>query len=362
MEPNGVAALAKSPPQEGPYSVRKQQCIHSLNSGHRGTTPGGSFIDRMRTVLHKAAAAGSSADKTSARKSSSSHDSAWGDTPDTEEMECIAQMERAALRQRLENFTGLEAPAAAAVGNENAGQQAAPTASAGPRQLMFSPVIDTDPLSGKTSLARPGSGRLRSTQRRQLSNLGRISLAPSVAVAAENQPLPTTLQQSQTEIINQNNNDLLNRPSVSAVRPPEVFSKETSGAVKRQKVENNLKVARKDPKVVNNSGFDGAHEFLDSSDDDEDQEGRPVEGATTSTCAVAAAAAITAPPPAPAPPLELREYLSQDVAEAILRIGGPETLYQWQAECLCRPGILQVSMRLEETLLPKMQFLLNLTF
>jgi hypothetical protein len=304
----------------------------------------------MRTVLHehKTAAAGCSAEKTSAGKSSSGHGSAWGDTPDTAEMECIGQMEREALRQRLENFTGLKTEQAAAVGIEieNAGQQAAQTASAGPRQLMFSPVIDTDPLggsSGNTGHARPGSGRLRSTQRRQLSNLGRTSLAnSSAAVAAENRSLPLTLQQPQIEITNPNDAVVLHRLSVGAVRSSEASRKENSGAVKRQKVENNSKVESKDHQVVNSSGFDDACEFSDSSDDDE--EGRRVEGMVTShNGKFAAVAAKTAP--APPPPLELRAYLSPGVAEAILRIGGPEKLYQWQAECLCRPGVLQVSTR-----------------
>ncbi|KAG7674872.1 hypothetical protein KSW81_002382 [Nannochloris sp. 'desiccata'] len=330
MEPNGVTALAKSPPQEGPYSVRKQQSIHGLNSGYKGATPGGSFIDRMRTVLHKTTGAGCSAEKASAGKSSSGHGSVWGDTPDTAEMEYIAQMEREALRQRLENSAGLAA-AAAGVGNELAGQRAPPTACAGPRQLLFSPVIAAaDSLGGEIGFAGPGSGRLRSMQKRQLSHLGRTSLASSAVVAAETRPLPTPLQQPQIEVVTPHDDAVLNRVSVGAVRPPEVLRKEYSGGAKRQKVGNNNKVESKVHLVVNYSRLDDGCELSDSSDDDEDQKGRSVEDITT-----------TAAAPPPPPPLELRTYLSPEVAEAILRIGGPETLYQWQAECLCRPGVLQ---------------------
>jgi hypothetical protein len=149
MEQNGVSAMAQSPPQEGPYSVRKHQGNLDENSGKKTTTPGGggSFIDQMRNVLHKTAAAANAANYTaeklfSAGKSSSSgNGSAWGDTPDTAEMERIAQIEREALRRRLDN--GLIA--ASTAGNnqnsnaDNNGQQAPP--SAGPRQLTFSPVV-----------------------------------------------------------------------------------------------------------------------------------------------------------------------------------------------------------------------------
>jgi hypothetical protein len=338
MEHNVVTAMAQSPPQDGPYSIRKPHGISGVNTGDKRSTPGGSFIDRMRNVLDKtSAAAGCSAEKSTAGKSSSGHGSAWGDTPDTPEMECIAQLERDALRQRLENYTGL----AAAATRE---QAPPPPASAGPRQLTFSPAIAAADPCLNEPFTRPGSSRLRSAQRRQLSHIGRTTLVGSATAAGgagKMRPLPTNLQpQIETKTSYES---LLNKITIGAVRPPELAmtTEESETAIKRQKVENNIMENRYFQAVPNVQG-NTAWGYLDSSDDEADEEayGKVVKDITATANAISAATATTTT--TTPPPLELSAYLSPEVAEALLRIGGPRRLYQWQAECVCRPGVLQV--------------------
>jgi DNA polymerase theta len=277
----------------------------------------------MRNVLHKTAAAGYSAEKLASggKLSSSGNGNAWGDTPDTAEMECIAQLERdAALRQRLENSIAL--PAAPL---HDDGQQAPPSAS--PRHLTYSPAV-LEPC-----VARSGSGR---ALRRQLSHLGRTSLATSSPAAAaggggssraEARSLPSMLPPH------------MHKVSIGAVRPPEedsvALNEESRVDIKRQKVnsgaiENQVKF---NPLPKQQQGTTGAaYDFVDSDDEIE------AEAAAEITNEIATQAHPNNHTP---PPLELRSYLSPDISEAILRIGGPEILYQWQGECLYRPGVLQ---------------------
>lgn len=325
--------MVQSPPQEGPYSAIKPHCLSGGNSGQKKTTPGGSFIDRMRNVLQNTAAAGYAAEKppSSSAKRSTGSSSGWGDTPDTAEMEYITQLEREALRQRLENATEL---AAAALDNAN-GDQAAP-ASAGPRQLTFSPLMN-EPLINDGISTRPGSGRLRSTQRRQLSHLGRTSLA-CAAAAAEIRSLPATLPPQvggEGGVQNAHESSVVDGLQIGAVRPRGAVLIEAEEGIKRQKVEGVGIENKKGTESINYLKVSGAfNDVLDSSDDED-----PTIDAAAANAITAAATATTT---ASAPPLDLRAYLSPAVAEAILRIGGPEKLYQWQAECLCRPGVLQV--------------------
>ena len=279
----------------------------------------------MRNVLHNTAAAGQAAAErpSSAKRSSSGNSSAWGDIPDTAEMEYITKLEREALRQRLENSVGL-APAALpnvmGIAREQTAAAAIGPPCAGPRQFTFSPAA-AESLAAVGPIPRPGSGRLRSSNKRQMSHLGRTSLASDAAAAAaaviETLPHPQTLH-----------------PQIDVVRPQEVSidDRATIEAIKRQKVVEESNRIGTQQAIQYPEVRDAACDVVFDSSDDE-------EAAVIVQDPSEATKAIAVTPP----PIELRAYLSPDVAEAILRIGGPEKLYQWQAECLCRPGVLQVN-------------------
>ena len=326
------------PAQEGPYSAIKPPLP---GSGARMTTPGGTFLDRMRNVLHQAAHP-----EPTSRCSPAS--SAWGDTPNSAELAQIAEIERAALREKLDRGIG----PSMGVGNE---QHPRGTAMP-PRHLSFTPTSlpsITDTAKFPTSKRRSGSSGKRprsGSGKRKISHLGRTAYAPHSSTMQDGSNLGQQRTLSTSLPIQTDNEQPI--PGSEAFQQPRTALNQTQPIVsidiptdlqdnsKRLKTTNNGKIPSNLPQDYPISCSDtetetelGQNHNLQVAHDD---------ALTQSDAMSPEGKSALLPAPGPLPPRNLTAYLPKEVCDIVAHVGGPHQLYPWQAECLGRPGILQV--------------------
>lgn len=212
-----------------PSPAMKDRCSAKILNPSRK-----SFMDSMRTTIAEVSA--------EARANTANTTPAWGDTPDSADMEKITHIEREALRSRFHAL--------------------------GPSEVVLSPAMP-----------------------RQLAF---VSTTPTVVVDTNTNVLQPTVQRA-APVQHRNSG---RRPS----RPPSKLG------IRRSGTDLDASTAKR----VKSVGVDlHLHGVM----------GTPSAGSPPAT--------------------HLEAYLPVQICESLRSAGAPGVLYAWQAECLCRPGVLQ---------------------
>ena len=306
-------------PQGGPSSFLKPGNNAAAAGTGGGTqqhtnTPGKCFLDRVRNVIKEAVDA-SAAGEPSIKWSSPGM---WGDTPTSAELARISEVDRNALRERQLN------------GGGGGGEDDASVAK--PKQLSFvTPTISTTSGSApfqNTNRSHCSSGRRR-RRRRQPSLLGLATTTASTAAATLAAVATSSLPACSAAA------------PVGSVRPRHMIEPSflVENAAKRQcynrspQQQQQQQTHQQQPPHLPSLLTTGNHLVLethkDAFDDDSDDERDIVTDVGDELhCALS---------------LDVNTYLPPHICAALKAGGGPQQLYEWQAQCLNCPGVLQES-------------------